>query len=107
VVDAVGKATEGAATGRLTRVAASWLRTLGQDLSPAAAPLGASGSGWWRRAVLTCALVVLGLGTLDLFQHYRLGLGASVALGAPERCPCWCACTARWPGGGSSWRRRG
>jgi CheY-like chemotaxis protein len=87
VVDAVGKATEGAATGRLTRVAASWLRTLGQDLSPAAAPLGASGSGWWRRAVLTCALVVLGLGTLDLFQHYRLGLGASATLGAARALP--------------------
>jgi hypothetical protein len=86
-VDAVGKATEGAATGRVTRVAASWLRTLGQDLSPTAAPLGASGSGWSRRAVLACALVVLGLGTLDLFQHYRLDLGASVALGAARALP--------------------
>jgi signal transduction histidine kinase len=86
-VDAVGKATEGAATGRVTRVVASWLRTLGQDLSPTTAPLGASGSGWSRRAVLACALVVLGLGTLDLYQHYRLGLGASVALGAARALP--------------------
>jgi hypothetical protein len=27
---------------------------------------------------------------------------ASVALGAARALPCWCACTARWPGGGSS-----
>jgi signal transduction histidine kinase len=86
-VDAGGKATEGPATGRVARVAASWWRTLGSDLSPVPAPAHAS---WGRRArwtVLACALVVLGLGTLDLFQHYRLGLGASVALSAARAVP--------------------
>jgi signal transduction histidine kinase len=86
-VDAGGKATEGPATGRVARVAASWWRTLGGDLSPVPAPAHAS---WGRRVrwtVLACALVVLGLGTLDLFQHYRLGLGASVALSAARAVP--------------------
>jgi signal transduction histidine kinase len=86
-VDAGGKATEGAATGRVARAAAAWWRTLRSDLSPAPAPSRAS---WGRRArwaVLACALVVLGLGTLDLVQHYRLGLGAAVALSAARAVP--------------------
>ena len=94
-----GKATEGAATGRAMRVAASWWRTLGRDLSPAAAPLRASLSARSRWVVLACALVVLGLGTLDLFQHHRLGLGASVALSAARALPllvCLYRPTAGW-----------
>jgi len=42
------------------------------------APPLAARSGWSRRAVLACAVVVLGLGSLDLYQHYRLSAGASV-----------------------------
>jgi signal transduction histidine kinase len=86
-VDAGGKATEGPAIRRVARVAVSWWRTLGSDLAPR--PASAHGS-WGRRArwtVVACALVVLGLGTLDLFQHYRLGLGASVALSAARAVP--------------------
>jgi signal transduction histidine kinase len=42
---------------------------------------------WPRRVVLACALVVLGLGTLDLYQHYRLSPEASLALSAARAVP--------------------
>jgi signal transduction histidine kinase len=75
----------------VARVAVSWLRVLARDLSPAAVPaqtpLLAVRSRWSRWAVLTCALVVLGLGTLDLYQHYRLSPGASVALSVARALP--------------------
>jgi signal transduction histidine kinase len=85
----VGGDFDGAATRRMARVAVSWLRVLARDLSPAAVPPPPLGtrSAWSRRAVLTCALVVLGLGTLDLYQHYRLSLGASVALSVARALP--------------------
>jgi signal transduction histidine kinase len=44
--------------------------------------------------VLTCAVVVLGLGTLDLYQHYRLSLAASVALSVARALPL-VVCLAR------------
>jgi signal transduction histidine kinase len=75
----------------VARVAVSWLRALAGDLSPAAVPAPtpalARRSVWSRWAVLTCALVVLGLGTLDLYQHYRLSAGASVALSIARALP--------------------
>jgi signal transduction histidine kinase len=75
----------------VARVAVSWLRALASDLSPAAVPaptpLPAARSAWSRRALLTCAVVVLGLGTLDLYQHYRLSPGASVALSVARALP--------------------
>jgi signal transduction histidine kinase len=78
----------GAATRRAARVAVSWLRVVARDLSPAAAPAPTPElASWSRRAVLTCALVVLGLGTLDLYQHYRLSLAASVALSVARALP--------------------
>jgi signal transduction histidine kinase len=75
----------------VARVAVSWLRALARDLSPAAVPaptpLLAARPLWSRRAVLTCAVVVLGLGTLDLYQHYRLSPGASLALSVARALP--------------------
>ncbi len=75
----------------MARVAVSWLQTLASDLSPSAVPaptpvLAARprGSRW---AVLTCVLVVLGLGTLDLDQHYRLSPGASLGLSVARALP--------------------
>jgi len=80
VVNAEGREPRGTVTRRPARVAVSWLRVLAHDLSPAAmpAPPLAARSGWSRRAVLACAVVVPGLGSLDLYQHYRLSAGASV-----------------------------
>jgi signal transduction histidine kinase len=64
------------------------LRGLARDLSAVAAPAPTPElAPWSRRAVLTCALLVLGLGTLDLYQHYRLSLAASVALSAARALP--------------------
>jgi signal transduction histidine kinase len=67
------------------------LRALASDVSPAAVlaptPVLAGRSAWSRRAVLACALVVLGLGTLDLYQHYRLSPGASAALSVARALP--------------------
>jgi hypothetical protein len=72
----------------VARVAVSWSRALARDLSPAAVPAPfAARSAWSRRAVLTCALVVLGLGSLDLVQHYSLSPGASVALSVARALP--------------------
>jgi signal transduction histidine kinase len=89
VVNAEGREPSGTVTRRPARVAVSWLRVLAHDLSPAAmpAPPLAARSGWSRRAVLACAVVVLGLGSLDLYQHYRLSAGASVALGVARALP--------------------
>jgi signal transduction histidine kinase len=42
---------------------------------------------WPRRVVLACALVVLVLGTLDLYQHYRLSPEASLALSVARALP--------------------
>jgi signal transduction histidine kinase len=67
---------------------ASWLEVLARDLSPAAAQAPqAPRPAWSRRVVLLCALVVLGLGTLDLYQHYRLSPGAAVALSVARALP--------------------
>ncbi len=76
-----------AATRRGARVAASWLRTLAGDLSPFAVATPAPRSRWWRWGVPASALAVLGLGTLDLDQHYRLSPGASLALSAARALP--------------------
>jgi signal transduction histidine kinase len=87
-VSADRRGSAGAATGRVARVAVSWLPAVARDLSPAAAPAPpAVPSTWARRAVLACALAVLGLGTLDLYQHYRLSLAASVALSLARALP--------------------
>jgi signal transduction histidine kinase len=80
------------------RVVVSWLRARARDLSPGAAPAPtavlAARPAWSRRAVLTCAVVVLGLGTLDLYQHYRLSLAASAALSVARALPL-VVCLAR------------
>jgi signal transduction histidine kinase len=79
-------------------VVASWLRARARDLSPGAAPaptpVFAARPAWSRWAVLTCVVVVLGLGTLDLYQHYRLSLAASVALSVARALPL-VVCLAR------------
>jgi hypothetical protein len=85
---------------------ASWFGVLARDLSPAAAQAPRALRPAWSRRVVLCALVVLGLGTLDLYQHYRLSPGAAAALSVARALPLWCACRARWRGGGWSWRRR-
>ena len=78
----------GAAARRVARVAASWLRVVARDLSPAAVPAPPPVPPTRARlAVLACALVVLGLGTLDLYQHYRLSLAASAALSVARALP--------------------
>jgi signal transduction histidine kinase len=90
-VNADGRDSSEAATRRVARVAVSWLRALARDLAPAAVPAPtpvlAARPAWSRRVVLTCALVVLGLGTLDLYQHYQLSLAASVALSLARALP--------------------
>lgn len=68
-----------------------WVRTLARDLSPAGngslTPGPAVSKSWSYRAVLVCAVGVFGLGTLDLYQHYQLSTGASLALGAARALP--------------------
>jgi signal transduction histidine kinase len=82
----------------VARVAVAWLRASARDLSPRAVPAPtpvlAARPPWSRWAVPTCALMVLGLGTLDLYQHYRLSLGASVALSLARALPL-VVCLAR------------
>jgi signal transduction histidine kinase len=88
-------ATGTAATTRAARAAAGWLRMLGRDLSPLAAPgpepPRRERTGWWRwsprATVALCAVAVLGFGTLDLYQHYRLSVGAAAALSAARALP--------------------
>ena len=86
-VNARGTETSGAATRSGARAAVSWLLALARDLSPFGAPAPPPRSRWWRWSVWACALVVLGLGTLDLDQHYQLSPGASLALSAARALP--------------------
>ena len=97
-MNADGRDSGEAAIRRVARVAVFWLRALARDLSPRAVPAPtpvlAARPAWSRWAVLICALVVLGLGTLDLYQHYRLSLAASVALSVARALPL-AVCLAR------------
>ncbi len=76
---------------RLASAAGSWLLTVARDLSPAGnrslAPDRAPIKTWPQRAVLGLAVAVLGLGTLDLYQHYQLSPAASLALSAARALP--------------------
>jgi signal transduction histidine kinase len=88
MVSADSGGSAGAATRRVARAAVSWLRVVARDLSPAALPAPPPVHPTRARpAVLACALVVLGLGTLDLYQHYRLSLAASAALSVARALP--------------------
>jgi signal transduction histidine kinase len=84
-----------AAATPAARRAAGWLRTVARDLSQWTAPGPEPPAGertgrrWWspRAAVALCALAVLGFGTLDLYQHYRLSLAAAFLLSAARAVP--------------------
>jgi signal transduction histidine kinase len=87
VVSAGSGSSGEAAAWRAGRAAVSRLRLLSSDLSPFAPVAPAPLSRRWRWSLAAGAVVVFGLGTLDLTQHYRLSPGASLALSAARALP--------------------